>query len=265
MLSPLITLAIYAILSHVQGGNPLSTAQAFTSISIIILVTNPVASLISIIPTFTSAFACFDRIEMFLLAQSREENRQTPDDSSSVVNQPFSSQHNESIELLNYTPKDGRTGRSKESIAVTMTSVTVSPAQELPPILHDIHLGIKCSSLSMIVGPIGSGKSTLLKVILGELPSQHGLCYVISKRMAYCPQEPWLPNMSVKQIVCGPLDRMDIDEEWYQTVMHACVLDQDMKQIPQGDQVLVGSRGLTLSGGQKQRLVSLAPLRYEFG
>lgn len=46
------------------------------------------------------------------------------------------------------------------------------------------------------------------------------------------------------------------DEAWYTMVIHACALEKDFEQLPDGDQSMVGSRGIALSGGQRQQLVS---------
>jgi ABC-type bacteriocin/lantibiotic exporter with double-glycine peptidase domain len=110
----------------------------------------------------------------------------------------------------------------------------------------------------MIIGSVGSGKSSLLKAILGELSCDGGVIRVCSKSMAYCSQTPWLPNTGIREIVTGFPEEMDIDREWYDSVMHACAFDEDVSQMPNRDDTLVGSRGLTLSGGQKQRLVSVS-------
>jgi ABC-type bacteriocin/lantibiotic exporter with double-glycine peptidase domain len=105
----------------------------------------------------------------------------------------------------------------------------------------------------MLVGTVGSGKSTLLKSLLGELRFESGGISVATKNMAYCSQSPWLPNATVREIVCGIPGHEDL--EWYRTVLHACAFDQDVLALPNNDDTLIGSRGVTLSGGQKQRLV----------
>jgi ATP-binding cassette, subfamily C (CFTR/MRP), member 1 len=51
------------------------------------------------------------------------------------------------------------------------------------------------------------------------------------------------------------------DSEWYETVIEACGLQQDLAILPDGDETVVGSKGITLSGGQKQRL-ALARVLY---
>lgn len=42
----------------------------------------------------------------------------------------------------------------------------------------------------------------------------------------------------------------------YKAVIFACDLEEDISHFPDGDQSLIGSKGITLSGGQKQRIVS---------
>jgi hypothetical protein len=49
----------------------------------------------------------------------------------------------------------------------------------------------------------------------------------------------------------------NFDSDLYKQVVHACDLQKDFSQFPNGDETLVGSKGISLSGGQKQRVVSL--------
>ena len=43
-----------------------------------------------------------------------------------------------------------------------------------------------------------------------------------------------------------------MDKEWYEQVLNACALNDDLKQFPAHDETDIGERGITISGGQKQ-------------
>lgn len=104
----------------------------------------------------------------------------------------------------------------------------------------------------MVIGPTGVGKSALLKSLLGDGNVTSGSIFVDPQQIAYCDQEVWLRNVSVRSNIIG---ERPFDEVWYNKVSTACML-QDLDSLPDGHLTLVGSRGSRLSGGQKQRLVS---------
>ena len=76
--------------------------------------------------------------------------------------------------------------------------------------------------------------------------------------LGYAAQEPWLFNGSVRDNI---LFGLEYEEEWYQKVVDACCLREDVEQLSMGDMTLVGERGVSLSGGQKAR-VTLARYVY---
>ncbi|SSD61660.1 related to Bile pigment transporter 1 [Saccharomycodes ludwigii] len=113
--------------------------------------------------------------------------------------------------------------------------------------------------LTCIVGRVGAGKTTLLKAILGELPCTNGSNPSLPPKMiirgtsiAFCPQQPWVMNSSVKDnIIFGHR----YEEKFYKLTLKACQLLPDLEILPDGDQTMVGEKGISLSGGQKARLV----------
>ena len=247
-LGPLLTFVVFAIQSTVRGSDQLTTIQAFTSLAIISLVTNPAQELLISLPGVASATGCFDRIQAFLFSPSWEDMRTLAGVSYTGTSDDLG--NGQGIELQPFA----RAESISQAIVVERASIKPSPKSELA--LQDVSFSAAKGTLTMIIGVVGSGKSTLLKAILGELPCESGHIQVGSKRMAYCSQTTWLQNASVQQIVCGDSDEVSFDREWYSTVMHACTFDQDVQLMPDGDDTIIGSKGITLSGGQKQRLVS---------
>lgn len=127
------------------------------------------------------------------------------------------------------------------------------------PVLDIDNWKIQRRSLTLLLGPVGCGKSTLLKCLLGEMPSFEGSIYISDGGIAFCDQTPWLPNATVREVIVGS---SAFDSEWYDMVLRACALEEDMRLWARGDSSPVGSRGISLSGGQKQRIVSLFHNRY---
>ncbi|KAH8929539.1 hypothetical protein BT69DRAFT_1307047 [Atractiella rhizophila] len=121
--------------------------------------------------------------------------------------------------------------------------------------LMDIDLTVKKGQLVTIVGVVGSGKR--LSALLGEMTKKEGRVSLRGK-VAYCGQNAWLMSRSVKaNIVFG----CNWDPAFYETVLDACALRDDLAILPEGDMTEVGEKGITLSGGQKAR-VALARAVY---
>lgn len=124
-----------------------------------------------------------------------------------------------------------------------------------------ISLNIPMDSFVTIVGSVGSGKSSLLSSLIGELKplnSDASVSFPSSGTMAYCPQQAWIQNGTVKDNI---LFGSPFDEERYAEVLYSCALLPDLEVMPDSDMTEIGEKGVNLSGGQKQR-ISLARATY---
>lgn len=124
--------------------------------------------------------------------------------------------------------------------------------------VRNVTLDLEYGQLTLLVGPAGAGKSTLIKGLLGETPLLEGRVEVSDSAIAFCDQTPWLTNGTIQENILGA---SSWDASWYKVVVHACVLDEDLASMADGDQSILGSNGINLSGGQKQRVVSLELLK----
>jgi len=123
------------------------------------------------------------------------------------------------------------------------------PKEALPAIAN-LDLELKRGSMNAIVGTVGGGKSSLLLAFTGEMPSTTGHL-AFSGQVAYAEQEPTIfPGLLRDNILFGRGYR----PVFYNEVVKACCLENDFKQLPNGDQTEIGEKGVNLSGGQKARI-----------
>lgn len=128
----------------------------------------------------------------------------------------------------------------------------------------DISFTLQRGSLTVVTGRVGAGKTTLLRVLLGLLPKQAGHLFwngveitdpghfLIPPQAAYTPQIPQLFSASLRENLLLGLDHVNTQPQLENAIVSA-VFDQDLANLPEGLDTLIGTRGLRLSGGQKQR------------
>jgi ABC-type multidrug transport system fused ATPase/permease subunit len=242
--APALTLIVYAVIASARNDASFFAARAFTSLSLISLLTSPVLTLVQAIPQFIQCLSSFDRVQEYY----REPIH------------PLCAKHSD----LQST-KVERTSIEMQSLGARRTSFDGKPIvafydqdfawnQSGTAILKDVNISIAANRLTAIIGPTGSGKTTFLDSILGETISLRGRAERNFAEAAYCSQMAWLIDGTVQNNITCSIDE-NIDERWYQKVLWACGLEVDMDTLRQGDQTLVGSDGSKLSGGQKQRVV----------
>ncbi|GAB9473209.1 Multidrug resistance-associated protein 1 [Globisporangium polare] len=116
--------------------------------------------------------------------------------------------------------------------------------------LQSVNLQIKTGDFVAVHGRVGSGKSSLCSALLGEMIKRNGSVYV-GGCVAYCSQQPWIQNMTVRDNI---LFGLPYDHAKYEKVLEACALRKDLASMPAGDKTEIGERGINVSGGQKSRL-----------
>jgi ATP-binding cassette subfamily C (CFTR/MRP) protein 1 len=260
--SPAVTLITYAIQAELRGIKSIDVNVAFTSLAIIGMVTSPANRVLAMVAHLASAIASYDRIQRYLTSLDREDKREILNKYTNGSNghgheddsNPFFNSSRISTLLID--------GCDTEELAISINNATIRPAPVADPVLFNIVTTMKKGSLIICCGAVGTGKTTLVKALLGDLLPDTGSIKTAFGSIAYCSQTSWLINGTIRDIIQGPwMHDKEVDEAWYQRVLKACDLHEDLNQLPDRDQTLIGSRGIILSGGQKHRVVSNPPLK----
>ncbi|ORY11757.1 hypothetical protein BCR34DRAFT_455438, partial [Clohesyomyces aquaticus] len=254
--SPILTFAVFSVLSRNRGETTLDTAKVFTSLSLFSLLSEPLGSLIMALAGFMGGVGSFQRISEFLLKAPTPETRRLPllySISGSASDLGDGSDKGSNASQKSRLSFEARDSGSPSSQAILIEDGFFGWDKEHHPEgwLQSINMQVPRAKVTMVVGPVGCGKSTLLKAILGELEVSKGLVQISSLRIALCDQTPWHMNRTVQQSIVGV---SDFDQRWYASVVRSCALDEDLRQFPSGDQTILGSKGIALSGGQSQRI-----------
>ncbi len=263
VIAPVLTFAVFSILALRSGGkSTLDTSKAFTSLSLFALLADPLASLIMALTAFAGSLGCFDRIQAFLETTEHTDKRlkafQSDSDSDTV--QGSHGTNGSPSESLTWTPKSITTPITEKSVfpfsktdvdAMCVENGSFGWDPEKQALVSSIQLKIPRGKLTMIVGPVGCGKTILLKSLLGEVPALSGSVKLSAGGVSYCDQSPFHMNGTLRDSITA---FSGLDDRWYHTVLEACALEEDLRQMPLGDQTRIGSKGIALSGGQSQRL-----------
>ena len=245
-------LVVYTVIALVRNDQTLLTTQAFTTVSLVSILSNPLLSFIQTIPQITQSIGCFERIENYC---SRERSHKVAFDGMDSSKASLDGVASTELSTMNTNHEHQQLHKS----VVSFQDATISWASESEDVLHDLTLSIPRGNIVMIVGPVGCGKSAFLESILGRTNVKLGHVHLTESRFAYCPQAPWIMNASIQLNITGG---KELDQKWYDLTLSACALTDDLDNFPNGDMFMAGSNGISLSGGQKQRVVSV--LMYSF-
>ena len=249
------------VIIAIYNRQTLDVGRAYTTISLIQLLSDPISVMIFVVPQFMTAIGCFERVQKYLLSTSRQDHR-LPIQTTEILRPPkaqnvtATTQHaslgeSELDELSEVAVLNRRTDAYTPTIRAVNCTLAWNDGGRA--VVNDLSFEL-CPGLTMLVGPVGSGKSSLLKGLLGELPSSKGYIYTSSTQAAFVDQVPWIRHGTLRENILGT---SSFEHNFYFDVLYACALDQDIGNLPDGDSTSVGSAGIGLSGGQKLRVVRI--------
>ena len=260
---PMCSLVIFSVRIYAQGQS-LSLVQVFRVLALINVLRFPLNLLGQALKFCQEGIVSINRLDQFFALSSSDcaKNKQDLLSKYSMVhfrNATFSWNYN------------------KDNIK---DEANIRTLQNL-----NLKLSGKGGQLVAIIGSVGSGKSSILSAILKEIPLQNIqedgklTAAQISGEIAYCAQQPWIQNMTLRDnILFGYQMSSDVDENnseeneksskeerirdrnvrsSYDNAIEAAALLPDLQILRQGDLTEIGERGVNLSGGQKSR-VSIA-------
>lgn len=130
--------------------------------------------------------------------------------------------------------------------------------------LADIHFALEKGQTLGLVGQTGSGKTTLIKLLLREHDVNQGAIRLnghdirdyrladLRSLIGYVPQDQFLFATSILENV--RFGNPDLSLEAVEEATKLSQVYDDIKNMPDGFNTLIGEKGVSLSGGQKQRI-----------
>lgn len=135
----------------------------------------------------------------------------------------------------------------------------------LENVLENININVKKGETLGIIGMIGSGKTTLMNLLLKLYSVEPGKIYIdnkdindiptekIREHICYITQDNFLFSATLKENINLFKDQYK-DEEIELSTKNAMIYD-DICDMQEGINTIIGEKGVDLSGGQKQRVV----------
>ncbi len=130
-------------------------------------------------------------------------------------------------------------------------------------ILDDISFKIEKGETVYLVGDNGSGKSLIVRTLLGFIPYEGKILLgnvdiknidnnTLRKFLGVVFQEPFIFSDTIRNNIDIFNNYKDIEK--IRKVAEICQIDDEITQLPNGYDEVIGERGITLSGGQRQRI-----------
>lgn len=164
----------------------------------------------------------------------------------------------EKINTKNNLPKEKLNGD------ILIQNLSFHYPEFLDTVLENINIKINKGETLGIIGTIGSGKTTLMNLIthlysvpnekikidgrdINEIPIE-----VLRSNICYITQDNFLFSTTLKENIS--LFKEEYDETDIEDSIKKAIVYEDIKNMPEGLETIIGERGIDLSGGQKQRV-----------
>ena len=129
----------------------------------------------------------------------------------------------------------------------------------------DFNLLINSGKKIGFIGSSGAGKSTFINLLLGLLEPTEGEILVDGKnilkdlknwqkQIGYVSQDIYLLDDTIKNNIAFGNLGIDINSRQVLESIRTAQLESFIKSLPEGEDTIIGDRGVRLSGGQKQRI-----------
>lgn len=131
-------------------------------------------------------------------------------------------------------------------------------------VLKNIDFTLKPGQTLGLVGRVGAGKTTVIQLLLREFDQYEGKITlngkdirtiplkVLLSQISYVPQNNFLFSTSIENNIAFSSENAEKND--IASAVKKSDLHDDVLQMPNGYQTLVGENGISLSGGQRQRM-----------
>lgn len=147
---------------------------------------------------------------------------------------------------------------------IVINNLSFSYPDFIEEVLDNINLTIKKGETIGIIGKIGSGKSTLMNLLVKLYRVKDGSIYIngmdineiptqsLRENISYITQDNFLFSSTLKENI--NLFRDEYNDIEIEESLKKAMIYEEVMNLPNKIDTIIGERGMDLSGGQKQRI-----------
>lgn len=145
-----------------------------------------------------------------------------------------------------------------------ITNLSFSYPGSKKKVLKDININVASGKTLAIIGKTGSGKTALVNLLLRLFKIENNHIFIdgtdineiplvtLRDNIGYVPQDNFLFSTTIKENI--QFFNSDISDEEIEDAAKLSRVYDNINDLPEGFNTVIGERGITLSGGQKQRI-----------